>query len=97
MRKKIIRASFTLCFLGWASIVMGQEGNDQACQQALQSTCMKCHGLKKICAKLDQKDADWKKIIGIMGQRGNLSQETQDTVFTCLTTSKDPKKLVCDK
>jgi cytochrome c5 len=97
MHKGIILVTLTLALFGVASMGVGQEVNEQACRQTLQNSCTTCHGLKKICAKLEQKDADWKKIVSTMGQKGNLSQETQDTVTTCLTTSKEPKKLVCDK
>jgi len=83
--------------LGIATLGRGQELNPQSCQQNLQTTCTRCHGLKKICTKLDQAGADWKTIIATMGKRGNLSQDTQDTVVVCLTASSEPKKLVCDK
>lgn len=97
MRTCCILGLMTLCTLGIASLGTSQEVNSQACQQTLQTTCTKCHGLKKICSKLDQADANWKTIVTTMGHRGNLSQDAQDAVVTCLTTSSEPKKLVCNK
>lgn len=97
MRTCCILGLITLCTLGIASLGTSQEVNPQACQQTLQTTCTKCHGLKKICNKLDQADANWKTIVTTMGHRGNLSQDVQDAVVTCLTTSSEPKKLVCNK
>jgi len=97
MKKCCILGLMTLFTLGIASLGTSQGANPQACQQTLQTNCTKCHGLKKICNKLDQADANWKTIVATMGQRGKLSQDVQDAVVTCLTTSKEPKELVCDK
>ncbi len=95
MKKMLIFGAVSLFTLTVVSLGTGQEATEQGCRQTLQANCTTCHGLKKICNKLDQQDADWKKIVANMGQKGNLSQEVQDTVVTCLTTTKEPKKLVC--
>jgi len=95
MKKYLVLGSMALFALSIASLGTSQEATEQACQQTLQNNCAKCHGLKKICATLDKKDADWKTIVATMGQKGKLSQETQDTVLACLTTSSDPKKVAC--
>ena len=97
MKKCCILGLMTLFTLGIPSPGTSQEVNAQSCQQTLQTNCTKCHGQKKICNKLNQADANWKTIVATMGHRGKLSQEVQDAVVTCLTTSSEPKKLVCDK
>ena len=97
MRKCIVLGVMTLLTLGTASLSASQDVNEQACQQTLQNACTKCHGLKKICNKLNQADANWKMIVTNMGEKGKLSQEAQDSVLTCLTTTPAPKKMVCDK
>lgn len=97
MKKYLALGSMALFVLSIASLGSSQEATEQACQQTLQNNCAKCHGLKKICAKLEQKDADWKKIVAKMGEKGKLSQETQDAVFACLTTAGDPKKAACSQ
>jgi len=97
MKKYLVLGSMALFALSIASLGTSQEAAEQVCQQTLQNNCAKCHSLKKICAKLDQKDADWKAIVAKMGQKGKLSQEVQDAVVVCLTTTSEPKKLVCDQ
>lgn len=96
--KNILLPGVLICLsLGVVSLGIGGEVNEQACQQALQNNCSKCHALKRACTELDKPDANWKEVVSTMGKRGKLSQEVQDTVFTCLTTMPEPKKLVCDK
>jgi hypothetical protein len=97
MKKYLVLGSMALFALSIASLGTSQEAAEQACQLTLQNNCAKCHGLKKICAKLEQKDVDWKTIVAKMGAKGKLSQETQDAVFACLTTTSDPKKLTCNQ
>lgn len=96
--KKLFLSCIVLGFsLGIASLGTSQEVNDQACKQTLEANCVKCHPMKKTCKELDKADANWKTIIAEMGKRGKLSQEVQDTVLACLTTTPDPKKIACDK
>ena len=74
--KKFLVPGVLICLtLGLASLGASQETNEQACQQALQNNCTKCHGLKKTCKELDEPNANWKEIITNMGKRGKLSQE----------------------
>ena len=63
--------------------------------RGLQTNCTTCHDTARICAKLDTPGADWTTTVRIMGERGNLSAEVQETVLTCLTTSADSKKQLC--
>ncbi len=97
MKTVLISGLLALLTLGMISLATGQETNEQSCQQTIQNNCTKCHATKKICKKMDQANANWKEIVKSMGERGKLSQEVQDSVFTCLTTTPEPKKLVCDQ
>jgi hypothetical protein len=96
MKKFFALGFMALLALGIASLGISQDVNEQSCQQTLKNNCTTCHGLKKICNKLDQTNTNWKVIVTNMGQKGKLSQEVQNTVFTCLTTTTEPKKMVCD-
>lgn len=97
MKKVILSALFVLLSVGTASWSLGQDGDEAACTQAIQTNCTSCHGTKKICKELGKADADWGKIMTSMAKKGKLSQEVHDTVLNCLTKSADPAKLVCEK
>lgn len=97
MKKLLIPALLALLPLCAASWSASQEVTVEACQQAVQNNCTKCHSTEKICTKLDEADANWPKIVKNMGKKGNLSQEVQDNVLNCLTKSTDPKKVACPK
>lgn len=97
MKKLLLPCLVLSLTLGIASLGTSQEVNEQACRQALETSCVKCHPMKKTCKELNKADANWKAIIADMGKRGKLSQEVQDTVLACLTTTPDPKKIACDK
>ena len=77
----------TVCTFGFAAIVSSAEVNPQACQQVIENSCTKCHGIKRICTTLDKADADWPAIVADMGKRGKLSQEVQDQALSCLTSA----------
>ena len=95
MPKMLIPAVLTLITLAVASLGVGKETDDNGCRQAVQTNCTTCHDTGRICAKLDTPGADWTTTVRIMGERGNLSAEVQETVLTCLTTSADSKKQLC--
>jgi hypothetical protein len=96
MHKIRVSGVLVLLALGIAFMASAQAADDQACGQTIQATCTKCHPAAKICAKLDKGDADWKKIVATMGQRGNLPQASQDAAVKCLT-STEAKQQVCGK
>ena len=89
-----VLALLPLCAAIWSN---AQDVNDEACQQAIQTSCTKCHGAERICNKLSATDADWPAIVARMSKKAALNQETQDQVLNCLTKSADPKKIVCNK
>jgi hypothetical protein len=96
MKNLFFLASIIFCTLGIASFGISQD-MDQSCQQTLQNNCARCHGLKKICSKLDKAETNWKAIVTDMGKKGKLSQDVQDAAVTCLTKGSDPQQLICDK
>lgn len=77
----------TLCTVGFAAMAFGVEPNLQACQQLIQNSCTKCHGIKRICTTLDKTDANWPAIVANMAKRGKLSQEVQGQALSCLTST----------
>ncbi len=97
MKNTLLAALLILLPLGTATWSLGQDVDEAACMQAIQTNCTSCHGMKKICKELGEKDADWGKIMTSMAKKGKLSQEVHDTVLNCLTKSADPAKLVCEK
>ena len=96
MHKLRLSGVLVLLALGIVFLASAQAADSQACGQTIQATCTKCHPVTKICTKLAQGDADWKKIVAAMGQRGNLPQAAQDAALTCLT-SADAKQQICPK
>ena len=97
MRKTVLTVAVTVAAMSLASFAVSQETNLQTCRQTLQNNCASCHDLNKVCAKVDQGGANWQKIVADMGKKGNISQDVQNSVVACLTTSSDPKKVACDK
>lgn len=97
MRKTVLTVILSVAALSLASFAVSQETDLQSCQKTLQNNCASCHGLNKVCAKLDEGGADWKKIVANMGKKGSISQDVQDSVVACLTKSSDPKKVACGK
>ena len=95
MHKVLFPTVLALITLALASLSIGKETSDDACAGAIQTNCTTCHDTARICAKLDTPGADWQTTVRIMGERGNLSAEVQETVLTCLTTSADSKKHLC--
>ena len=95
MNKVLFAAVLPLLPLALASVGSGQETTEAPCRQAIQTNCTTCHDTGRICAKLDTPGADWKTTVSVMGARGKLSTQAQETVLACLTTSANPKKLVC--
>jgi hypothetical protein len=95
MPKVLMPAVLALITLAVASLGIGKETDDNGCRQAVQTNCTTCHDTGRICAKLDSPGADWTTTVRVMGERGNLVQQEQDTVLACLTTSANPKKTVC--
>ncbi|MDX9840252.1 MAG: hypothetical protein RBS95_02260 [Desulfobulbus sp.] len=95
MHKVFFPAVLALITLAVASLSIGKETSDDACPRAMQTNCTTCHDTGRICAKLDTPGADWKTTVRVMGERGNLSAEVQETVLTCLATSADSKKQLC--
>lgn len=95
MNKILFPGTLALITLAVASPGIGQETNNTACQQAIQTNCTICHATQRICAKLDIPGANWPATVAVMGKRGNLSKQVQDAVIVCLTTSANPKGLVC--
>ena len=95
MKKSMLIVGLSFVTLGLASFAVSQETSLPACQQTLKNNCASCHGLDRVCAKLDQSGVDWKKIVANMGKKGNISQGIQDSVVACLTQSSEPKKVVC--
>ncbi|NLZ17076.1 MAG: hypothetical protein GX087_05010 [Desulfobulbaceae bacterium] len=75
------------CTFGFAAMASSTEVNPQTCQQVIENSCTKCHGIKRICTTLDKADADWSAIVADMGRRGKLSQEVQDQALSCLTSA----------
>ena len=74
------------------------EVNDESCTAAITANCTRCHGAVKICNKLKDTAMDaekWRTIVARMGKKAKLTQDVQDAVHACLTTSADPGKLVC--
>ncbi|MGI6638635.1 MAG: hypothetical protein ACOX4Z_06185 [Desulfobulbus sp.] len=77
-----------LCTVGFAAMAFGVvRPNPQTCQQLIQNSCTKCHGVKRICTTLDKPDANWPAIVADMGKRGKLSQEVQVQALSCLTST----------
>ncbi len=98
MNKLLGMLCAAVCTLGFAAMVNGTEVNAQACQQVMDNSCTKCHGVKRICKTLDKADADWPAIVADMGKRGKLSQEAQDQALNCLTsTDVAVKGTLCPK
>ena len=95
MHKVLFPAVLALIALTLASLGIGKETSDDACPRVIQTNCTTCHDTGRICAKLDSPGADWTTTVRVMGERGNLGQQVQDTVLACLTTSANPKKTVC--
>ena len=95
MHKVLFPAVLTLITLALVSMSIGKETSDDACPGAIQTNCTTCHDTARICAKLDTPGADWTTTVRVMGERGNLSAEVQETVVACLTTSADSKKQLC--
>lgn len=97
MKKTMLTVALTAVTLSLASFAVSQETNLQDCQKTLQNNCASCHGLSKVCEKVDQGGANWPKIVANMGKKGSIGQEVQDSVVACLTKSSDPRKVACDK
>ena len=95
MHKVLFPAVLALIALTLASLGIGKETSDDACPRVIQTNCTTCHDTGRICAKLDTPDADWQTTVRVMGERGNLSAEVQETVLNCLTTTADSKKQLC--
>lgn len=87
MDQDVLPGTLALITLAVASLGIGQETNNTACQQAIQTNCTICHTTQRICAKLDTTDADWPATVAVMGKGGSLSKQVQDAVIVCLTTS----------
>lgn len=85
-----------LLALGLAFLTSAQAADDPACGQTIKTNCTSCHGINRICTKLDKTDADWKSIVATMAHRGNLPQATQDAAVKCLTAT-GAKQQVCAK
>jgi hypothetical protein len=95
MKKMLLSALLVLVPLCVASFSSGQEVNDQACTDKIQTSCTKCHGTGKICDDLGKADTNWPKIMEKMSKKAKLSQEEHDMILNCLTKSADPKKVAC--
>lgn len=88
----------TVCTFAFAALVSGTEATSQNCQQVLDNSCTKCHGVKRICKTMDKADADWPVIVADMGKRGKLSREVQDQALSCVTsTDAALKSALCPK
>ncbi len=87
MNKLLGMLCATVCTFGFAAMVSGTEVNQQACQQVMENSCTKCHGVKRICTTLKKADANWPAIVADMGKRGKLSQDVQDQALNCLTST----------
>ncbi len=98
MKKLLGMLGATVCTLGFAAMVTGAEVTPQSCQQVMDTSCTKCHGMKRTCATLEKAAADWPAIVADMGKRGKLSQEVQDQALSCLTsTDANVKSILCPK
>lgn len=97
--KNLIVSAVCIAMVMAVASLKAAEVDEKACKELITTNCTKCHGTKKICNELKEEDADakkWREIITEMGKKGHLSQEIQDSVHACLTTSADPGKLVCE-
>ena len=98
MNKLLGMLCAAVCTLGFAAMVGGVEVNQQACQQVMENSCTKCHGVKRICTTLEKADANWPAIVADMGKRGKLDQAVQDKALGCLTsTDAAVKGALCPK
>ena len=87
MNKLLGMLCATVCTLGFAAIVSSAEVNPQACQQVMENSCTKCHGIKRTCTTLEKTDDNWPAIVADMAKRGKLSQEVQDQALACVTSA----------
>lgn len=97
IRKYLVSSLLVLLPLCLASWSAGQDVDEAACPQILESNCTRCHTSERICRKLGASEADWQATIAKMAKRGKLSQETQDLALNCLVKASEPGKFVCGK
>lgn len=97
MRRFLLSTLLMLTPLCIASLSIGQNVDDAACQATIQTNCTKCHTTDRICHELSESHTNWPLIIKEMGEKGKLSQDVQDTVLNCLTKASEPGKFVCAK
>lgn len=83
--------------LGLLSILPLQ-ADDGPCQSLISVYCNRCHKADRICDALGTDEAGWKATIKEMGEySGDIDQETQDQVVSCVSKMKKGDPAVCKK
>ena len=83
--------------LGLLSILPLQ-ADDDPCQSLISVYCTRCHTTERICDSLGNTEAAWKATIKEMSEyAGDIDQETQNQVVSCVSTMKKSDPAVCKK
>ncbi len=66
------------------------------CPSLTVTYCTTCHDTVRICKAVQEKDEqEWKGIMKVMGEYGELDQETLDQMLACVKKMKDGSSEVC--
>lgn len=86
-------------FILTTSFLQAEEINNTKCAKALKIYCTRCHTTERICVGLNNNSPQrWHEIITEMAEYdGDLDQQVQGTVKTCLQTMPSGDPIVCTK
>ena len=83
MNRWLQLAGVAVCALAFSGIAFA-EADKKVCRDAVATSCIQCHGLKKTCTALAKPDTDWKQVMTTMGPKAKLDQAGSDKIHDCL-------------
>lgn len=83
MNRWLQLAGVAVCALAFAGIACA-EADKKVCRDAMETSCIQCHSMKKTCTALAKPDTDWTKVMAVMGPKGKLDQAGTDKIHACL-------------
>jgi len=79
------------CLSGYA-----QEVDEQICQSHINTFCLRCHSVQRICDGIGVKnDAQWQSTLKVMSEYGNLDKDIQEKVYECVSSQNAENFEIC--
>ena len=83
MNRWLQLAGVAVCVLAFAGVACA-EADKKACRDAMETSCIQCHAMKKTCASLAKPDTDWRAVMERMGAKAKLDKTGSDKIGACL-------------